>query len=214
MRDMQNYRHIFVLLFVLIFLVLGGWSALLLSHTLQQSAAVVRRATTPIARSSPTSSVGATPTEEARWQGSRLVIPAIGVDAPLEAVGVASNGSMGVPIQRQWDGVGWYKYGPYPGDDGSAVIDGHLDRPGGSPAVFWNLHNLQPGDIVRVVGADGLIDQFRVMRLRYYEPANAPMKDIFENNSGTFLNLITCAGQWIPEQHQTTLRLVVYTEMI
>ncbi len=26
-----------------------------------------------------------------------------------------------------------------------------------------------------------------------------------------FLNLITCAGDWIPSQHQTTLRLVVYT---
>src|SRR5579859_552371 len=214
MRDKRNYRHIFVLLFVLIFLVLGGWSALLLSHVLQKSSTVVQRATATIGRASPTPTIGATPTEETRWKGSRLVIPAIGVDAPLEAVGVMPDGSMGVPTQQQWDGVGWYKYGAYPGDDGSAVIDGHLDRPGGSPAVFWNLHNLQPGDIVKVIGGDGAEDQFRVTRLSYYAPNNAPLKDIFENDSGTFLNLITCAGQWIPEQHQTTLRLVVYTEMI
>jgi hypothetical protein len=25
--------------------------------------------------------------------------------------------------------------------------------------------------------------------------------------------LITCAGDWIPSQHQTTLRLVVYTSL-
>jgi LPXTG-site transpeptidase (sortase) family protein len=142
------------------------------------------------------------------------VISSIGVDAPLEPVGILADGTMGVPTQRQWDGVGWYQDGPYPGDDGSAVIDGHLDRPGGAPAVFWNLSNLQVGDIVKVVGSDGYEDRFRVTRLAFYAPHDAPIKDIFENDSGTFLNLITCAGQWIPEQHQTTLRLVVYTELI
>ena len=39
----------------------------------------------------------------------------------------------------------------------------------------------------------------------------APLQDIFGNRGGTYLNLITCAGDWIPSQHQTTLRLVVYT---
>ena len=38
-------------------------------------------------------------------------------------------------------------------------------------------------------------------------------KDIFGNLGGRYLNLITCAGDWIPSQHQTTLRLVVYTSL-
>src|SRR5438105_9804437 len=45
----------------------------------------------------------------------RLIIPAIGVNAPIESVGVVAGGYLGVPTQKQWDGVGWYKAGPYPG---------------------------------------------------------------------------------------------------
>ncbi len=55
--------------------------------------------------------------------------------------------------------------------------------------------------------------QFRVMNMKYYTANNAPLRTIFGNKTGTFLNLITCAGQWIPSQHQTTLRLVIYTAL-
>jgi len=55
---------------------------------------------------------------------------------------------------------------------------------------------------------------FRVMSMKYYAPGHAPLQTIFENTAGTFLNLITCAGQWIPIQHQTTLRLVIYTALV
>jgi len=40
------------------------------------------------------------------------------------------------------------------------------------------------------------------------------LHEIFGNGSGVHLNLITCSGQWIAIQHQTTLRLVVYTQLI
>ncbi|HCJ36020.1 MAG TPA: class F sortase, partial [Ktedonobacter sp.] len=44
-------------------------------------------------------------------------------------------------------------------------------------------------------------------------PQNAPIQDIFGNKGGTYLNLITCAGDWIQSQHQTTQRMVVYTTL-
>ncbi len=143
-----------------------------------------------------------------------LVIPAIAVNAPIEAVGTLPGGAMAVPVQRPWDGVGWYRYGPWPGEQGSAVIDGHLDRPGGSPAVFWRLRDLHVGDLVMVVNAGEHPLRFRVIQLAAYEPTNAPLPQIFRNTSGKFLNLITCAGTWIPSLHQTTLRLVVYTVLV
>ncbi|HEY4386750.1 MAG TPA: class F sortase, partial [Ktedonobacteraceae bacterium] len=71
-------------------------------------------------------------------KGARLEIPAIALVAPIEDVGIRNDGSMEVPHHNQWEGVGWYKFGAFPGERGSAVIDGHLDRPGGYPAVFWN----------------------------------------------------------------------------
>jgi LPXTG-site transpeptidase (sortase) family protein len=141
----------------------------------------------------------------------RLVIPRIGVNAPVENVGITTSGDLATPKQNPWDGVGWYSNGPRPGEEGSAVINGHLDRPGGYPAIFWNLRYLQTGDTVMVVNAQGKTMHFRVLRIASYTPQSAPVQDIFGTTGGIYLNLITCAGTWIPNEHQTTMRLVVYT---
>lgn len=144
----------------------------------------------------------------------RLVIPSIGVNAFVESVGILNNGDLATPAHSPWEDVGWFVAGPQPGEPGSAVIDGHLDRPGGYPAVFWNLRNMQFGATVMVITANGKTLSFRVTRVAFYSPQVAPIQEIFGNASGTYLNLITCAGDWIPSQHQTTLRLVVYTTLI
>ena len=146
--------------------------------------------------------------------GAHLLIPAIGIDAPVEPVGVLSSGALNVPQKNPWTDVGWYKDGPVPGQSGSAIIDGHLDRPGGVPAVFWNLNRLHKGDVVIVVGTRGQALHFRVVRLRTYRPDAAPLDEIYGDSSGIYLNLITCAGLWIPSQHQTAKRLVVYTSKV
>ncbi len=145
---------------------------------------------------------------------AHLIIPSIGLDAPVENVNIQSNGDLGTPVQNQWEGVGWYSNGPRPGQAGSAVIDGHLDRPGGYPAVFWYLRNVQVGDTIMVVDTNGKTLRFRVTRTAAYPPLAAPLQEIFGDTGGTYLNLITCAGTWIPTQHQTTLRLVVYSTLI
>lgn len=141
----------------------------------------------------------------------RLLISAIGINAVVESVGVQANGDLATPTQNPWEDAGWYNAGPRPGERGSAVIDGHVDRPGGSPAVFWRLRDLQVGDVVLVTDAAGNTRTFHVIRIAFYQPQAAPLQDIFGNWGGTYLNLITCAGDWIPSQKQTTLRLVVYT---
>jgi sortase (surface protein transpeptidase) len=121
---------------------------------------------------------------------------------------------MATPTQHPFDDVGWFDLGTKPGDRGSAVLDGHLDRPGGYPAVFWNLRKLHPGDEVLVIDAEGHTLHFRVMQVALYPPRQAPLQAIFGNMGGRYLNLITCAGDWIPSEHQTTLRLVVYTALV
>lgn len=142
---------------------------------------------------------------------AHLLIPAIGINAPIESLGVRPDGTLETPRQHPWNDVGWYNAGPRPGERGSAVIAGHLDRPGGNPAVFWRLRDLRVGDSVLVVDASGTTLRFHVTRIMYYPPQDAPVQDIFGNTAGSFLNLTTCAGDWIPTQHQTALRLVVYT---
>jgi len=154
--------------------------------------------------------IAATPV---RANPARLLIPSIGVNALIERVGVTPGGDLAVPQQDRWDDVGWYAGGARPGERGSAVIDGHLDRPGGSPAVFWRLRDMRVGDEVMVVDAAGKTLKFHVKEIGFYPPQDAPIQQIFGNNSGTYLNLITCAGDWIPSQQQTTLRLVVYAAL-
>lgn len=143
----------------------------------------------------------------------RLLIPSIGVNASIEQVSIASNGDLATPSANPWTDTGWYLNGPRPGEKGSAVIDGHLNRPGNSPAVFWRLSNVRAGDEVDVLDSNGKRLRFRVTDIEYYTPQNAPYQLIFGNNSDKYLNLITCAGDWIPSQHQTTQRLVVYTKL-
>ena len=145
---------------------------------------------------------------------TRLIIPTIGVNAAIERVEILANSNLATPTGHPWDDAGWYDLGTRPGAQGSAVIDGHLDRPGGYPAVFWNLRKLHSGDEVMVVGTQGKTLRFRVLQVAFYAPQAAPLQNIFGNYGGSYLNLITCAGDWIPSQHQTTLRLVVYTQLI
>ena len=164
--------------------------------------------------STPTPVVLATHPASTMEQPVRLVIPAAGIAASIEAVGIRSDGELATPTQNPWEHVGWYDLGPHPGERGSTVIDGHLDRPGGSPAVFWRLRDVQVGDDVQVMNTDGKTLHFRVTRIAYYTSDQAPLQDIFGNLGGVYLNLITCAGDWIASQHQTKLRLVVYTTFV
>ena len=143
-----------------------------------------------------------------------VTIPSVGINAFIETVGIKPDGDLATPTQNPWEDVGWYDMGPYPGQRGSTVIDGHLDRPGGYPAVFWRLGDMKVGNDVQVTNNGGKILHFRVTRIEYYTPEQAPLQDIFGNVSGTYLNLITCAGDWIPSQSQTNLRLVVYTKLV
>ncbi len=142
-----------------------------------------------------------------------LLIPSIKVNAFVEPVSVLANGELETPTQNPWYNVGWYESGTLPGEQGSAVIDGHLDRPGGTPAVFWNLHHIHTGAAVIVIDAQGRNIHFHVTRVAFYQPQSAPLQEIFGNAGGTYLNLITCAGDWIPSERQTTLRQVVYTTL-
>lgn len=151
--------------------------------------------------------------EDTTTRPVHLLVPSIKVNAFVEPVGVLANGDLETPTQNPWYNVGWYESGTLPGEQGSAVIDGHLDRPGGAPAVFWNLRHIHTGAAVIVIDAQGRSIHFHVTRVAFYPPQAAPLQEIFGNGGGTYLNLITCAGDWIPSERQTTLRQVVYTTL-
>lgn len=92
--------------------------------------------------------------------------------------------------------------GVVPGQVGPAVVVGHVD---GSPAtasgphqqgVFFRLHELQPGDPIKITLVDGTVLTFVV-----YKTASMP-KDQFSipaaygNTLTPELRVITCGGPW------------------
>src|SRR5215831_4597470 len=104
----------------------------------------------------------------------RLIIPTVAINAPVEDVGTQANADLATPAQDPWQDVGWYDQGPQPGERGSAVMDGHLDRPGGFPAVFWRLRDVHVGDQVLVRNSTGKTMRFRVTRIELFPPQDAP----------------------------------------
>jgi LPXTG-site transpeptidase (sortase) family protein len=215
MQSKQRYLYILILVIVLTGIGAGGWawSKYLSQHNTSQQ---VGKTTSGSQKSQPaaahTRSIPGIPVDT-NYE-THLVIPAIGVNAPVEYVHQDTDGRLGVPTVDQWVNVGWYDQGPKPGGTGSAVIDGHLDRTGGSPAVFWNLKKLHVGDLVMVKNKSGQQVNFQVTKMQNYAPNAAPLAQIFGRNDGEYLNLITCAGVWLPAQNQTSQRLVVYTKRI
>ena len=161
---------------------------------------------TPLPTATPTHTPSPTPTPALPV---RLRIPAIGVDAWIEPVGLTEDQAMDVP--SRWEDVAWFELGYRPGEAGNAVIAGHLDTNTGAPAVFWNLNKLQPGDEVIVVGEDGRERRFVVQGSEIYPYDQAPVQRIFGPAEEPRLNLITCDGAWDREQLNYTHRLVVYT---
>jgi LPXTG-site transpeptidase (sortase) family protein len=140
----------------------------------------------------------------------RLKIPKIGVDATLEHVGLTVGGDLDAP--KNPANAAWYTPGPRPGDSGNAIIDGHFGYKNRVPAVFDDLHKLEPGDSLYVEDEQGTTVAFVVRELRTYSPG-ADTAAVFRPNDGqAHLNLITCKGAWNKDRESYSARLVVFTD--
>jgi hypothetical protein len=122
---------------------------------------------------------------------TRVRMPAVGVDAALEGVGLDAAGALVPPS----DGAtaGWFADGTAPGAPGPAVLTGHVDG-GGRPAVFAALEALHPGDPVLVDRADGTSLRFVVTRVARYPKSAFPTVAVYGPTTGPELRLITCGG--------------------
>jgi LPXTG-site transpeptidase (sortase) family protein len=115
------------------------------------------------------------------------------VSSRLVRLGLNGDGTMEVP--RDYALAGWFSGGPMPGEDGPAVIAGHVDSKRG-PAVFYRLDQLRRGDTVRVQRADGAWLAFEVTGSARYAKDEFPTEAVFGPVPGQVLRLITCGGEF------------------
>jgi sortase A len=152
-----------------------------------------------------------TPTPEIIYKTPIIIrIPSIDVDTYIESVGLDNESKMDVPQEAM--NVGWYNLGFKPGEKGSAVIAGHLDKIDGSPAVFWNLSKIQLGDAINVMDEDGKEFRYVVTDKKEYEAKDVPLQEVFNSTDKARLNLITCAGSY--KEKSYSHRTVVYAELV
>jgi LPXTG-site transpeptidase (sortase) family protein len=127
-----------------------------------------------------------------------VTLPALGVDLPVEPVGVTDDGQMQIPADAEQ--AGWYEYGPAPGAvEGTAVIAAHVDSIASKGlGPFAKLRDLQVGDQAAVRLADGTAVTYVVDRVDSVPKTDVVWPDVFTRDGPPRLVLITCGGRWQP----------------
>jgi len=139
----------------------------------------------------------------------RLIIPALNINTGIQYLG-STEGEMDVPNNST--DVGWFMLGPRPGENGSAVIAGHLNEKKGGDGVFANLNKLKTGDKLYIEDSNKKIHSFAVRESRLYDPGFAD--EVFVPNGSPYLNLVTCEGVWDRNKKIYSKRLVVFADII
>jgi sortase A len=143
---------------------------------------------------------------------ARIIIPAIGIDAPLSRKGIDDDGLMQIPNGPE--DVAWYDFTASPGEGSNIVFSGHLDYRGYGPAVFYHLAELSEGDIVEVRTKDGSTYRYAVSASVSYDAFDAPVSDIVGPTSREVVTLITCGGTFDGAPLGYSHRLVVRAERL
>ena len=142
----------------------------------------------------------------------RLVVPSIGVDAPVVALGLDEEGLMVSPNGPH--PVGWYTFSPTPGNPGNTVLSGHRDWRTGVTGVFWRLGELVPGDRLSVVLADGNEVTYEVVLSVLVGPDDMPVGEIVGQTQEEIITLITCEGAFDPATKEYDRRRIVWANRV
>ena len=132
----------------------------------------------------------------------RVEIPAIGVSAPVDALGLRPDGRVQVP-GSPWR-VGWYAGGSVPGEPGPAVLLGHVDSRTG-PAVFYRLRRLRHGSDIVVRRDDGPLVRYVVTGTRRYAKKAFPTETVYGRSPDSTLRLVTCGGPYDGDYHDNVV---------
>jgi hypothetical protein len=142
----------------------------------------------------------------------RLRMPGLAVAAEVDAMGVRPDGQMALPDEV--DRVGWYRFGPVPGAEGSAVIAGHVDDRDQGLGAMAPLRDAAVGEEVQVDDATGTTTRWRVVSRELIEKQVLPLDRLFARGGPPRLTLITCGGPFLPQFRSYRDNVVVVAEPI
>ncbi len=192
---------------------LVGLVALMASACLGGSGVDSTQVETPVP--TPDSTPGTAPTpppettpEATPYDGdlALLRIPTLGVEAPIEAIGLVPGlNKLDVPRPRN---VGWYDIYDKPGYGTSSLFSAHKDYHPNIRGPFYALADLKDGDVIVVVMDDGREYVYEVFFNRRYETGVIPVADLINPHRAEdpelrrplneeWITLYTCGGEFV-----------------
>ncbi|MBW1600313.1 class F sortase [Streptomyces sp. JJ38] len=126
---------------------------------------------------------------------TRLYLPQIGADIEVFGADAEPDGTPPVPDKDDADRAAWWRGGPSPGEQGPALLIGHLDSKKGA-AAFAGVGSLEPGAEVVVERKDGSTVIFAVDSVEQYPKDDFPNERVYGPTENPQLRLITCGGTW------------------
>ena len=137
-----------------------------------------------------------------------IEVPSIEVRARIVPVGLNVDGSMEVP---DFGLAGWYELGPRPGQPGPAVVAAHVDSKAG-PDVFYRLHELRTGAVIRIRRADGSAQTWTVTSSEQTPKDELPVDRIWNDTRQQVLRLVTCGGTFDYATGSYEDNIIVYAD--
>ena len=151
------------------------------------------------------------PTDRSAKIPTRIVIPAIHLNAPIETVGWSQIDGMNTWDVPNYYAAGWLKTSAPVGQGGNTVLDGHHNIAG---EVFRYLIDLKAGDLIELY-SNAEVFSYHVLALVVLPDRDEPI-DIRQQNAqwvqptdDTRLTLVTC---W--PYSSNTYRLIIVAQPI
>lgn len=168
----------------------------------------------PSARRPPRSTPPRTPPPRPlpRSRPTSLRIPSLGINAPVMGLGLIKGRELATPPVDKPKLVGWYEGGATPGEAGTAIAVGHRDTRTG-PAVFAALAEVKPGKVIEARRADGRTAVYAVDRVKVFDKAGFPDKEVYGPSRRPELRVITCGGLFTRRTGYTS-NVVVFAHLV
>jgi hypothetical protein len=141
-----------------------------------------------------------------------LRIDTINASSTLVPLGLNPDQTITVPPVDQPLQASWYRLGPTPGAAGPAVILGHING-NGQDGIFARLHELKPGDQVKVARADGKTAVFTITKMEQVPKAGFPTQAVYGDTAGAELRLITCGGSFDRSKRSYKDNIIAYAAL-
>jgi sortase (surface protein transpeptidase) len=159
----------------------------------------------------PTSLTSSAVATERSPEPQRITVPSGGVDSELVPLGKEPDGSLEVPSDPTT--AGWWTGGARPGEQGPAVIVGHVDSYEG-PGVFFDIGDLAEGETTTIQREDGTSVLYRVDRVERHPKDRFPTEAVYGHTDAATLRLITCSGTFDRQERSYENNTIVFLNQV